>query len=151
MFTARWFIGLNEAAPCLNLRKAVFGSEPDWYDGIAAHLLVCELPDADVPDESQADPVAAARMYPDGMDTRIDSISVREDKRGMRYGDLCTRMLLFKAEQLIPARILARVPETMTAYYAGFGFAPLGPAEDGFVEMAVNRGEIIWDSMCRHG
>ncbi len=149
MFTTHWMFGSLDAAPCLTLRKEVLQQECgwpedvafDWYDGIAAHLLVRE----------SGVPVASARIFPLEGSTRIDSICVLAHKRGVHYGDLCTRLLLYKAEQLEQPWITALVPAGMEAYYQGFGFSSQGKGDEtGRTLFQVKKGEIIWDSLCKH-
>ncbi len=149
MFHTKWIMGFQEAEPCLRLRRDVFVSELnypeeaafDWFDEIAAHLLVFE--------EGDATPVAAGRMYPLPDSTRLDSICVRSDRRGQQYGDLCARLLLFKAAELEQPIISIETPEAYLAYYGGFGFAPAGPGANGKTRMLVNKKDINWDGECK--
>ena len=151
MFTNEWIPGIHNAGEALELRKTVFEEELgwahedafDWYDGIAVHLIVklesCEL-------------LGAARIYPLPDSTRIDSICVPKPWRGQHFGDLCTRLLLFKAEQLEQKNITALVPKEMVPYYEGFGFAVV-PGQTGELPrllMQVEKGKVIWDSACKH-
>lgn len=149
MFTTEWKFGMMDFDEVRAIRRAVFAEEMkipekdifDWEDGIAAHLLV-RLADGRA--------VATARIYPDGEDTRIGFFAVLPDFRGQGYGDVCLRLLLFKAQQLPGSRIAADVPEKYVPYYEWFGFRPAGGGANGIQPMRLEREKIHFPSECGH-
>ena len=149
MFTTEWKIGMMEFDEVRAIREAVFAQELsmpaeqvfDWEDGIAAHLLV-RLQDGT--------PVATARIYPKDGDTAIGCFAVLSEYRRQGYGDVCLRLLLYKALHLPGARVVAEVPEKYLPYYNWFGFEAVGEAQDGIVPMAIAREKIHFPSECGH-
>ncbi|MDD3919850.1 MAG: GNAT family N-acetyltransferase [Eubacteriales bacterium] len=148
MFTTNFLWGIHEYAPAAALRRRVFMEELgmpeanafDAYDEIAAHLLVSE----------GAVNVAAARIFPTEDGIQIDSICVLPEYRRRGYGDLCARVLLFKAQDLEQPTITAVIPQNMLPYYAGFGFTTRETLPDGRLKIAVDADSINWHSMCKH-
>lgn len=149
MFTTEWKIGMMDFEEVRALRKAVFVEELgmpentvfDWEDGIAAHLIV-RLADGTA--------VGTARIYPDGMDTRIGFFAVLPKFRRQGYGDVSLRLLLFKAQQLPGPKVLADVPEKYVPYYEWFGFSAVGEGANGIQPMAIEREKIHFPSECGH-
>ena len=149
MFTTEWKFGILDFEEVRAIRILVFMQELgqpeeeafDWEDGIAAHLLV-RLEDGTA--------VATARIYPDGGNTRIDSFAVLPQYRKQGYGDVCLRLLLYKAQQLPGECVVAKVPEQYEAYYAWFGFQPEEdvPGRAGKIPMKLSRDKIRFPSEC---
>ena len=149
MFTTEWKFGMMEFDEVRAIRTAVFAEEMslpeeqvfDWEDGIAAHLLV-RLADGTA--------VGTARIYPEGADTRIGPFAVLSEYRRQGYGDVSLRLLLYKAQQLPGARVLADVPEEFVRYYEWFGFSAAGEKENGVLPMTIDREKIHFPSECGH-
>lgn len=147
MFTTKFLWGIHEYAPAAALRRRVFVEELgmddaaafDSADEIAAHLLVSE---------GEAD-VAAARIFPTEHSVHIDSICVLPAYRRRGYGDLCTRILLYKAQDLGQPEITAVIPAAMLPYYAAFGFAVQEMQADGRLRIAVASDGVLWHSACK--
>ncbi len=153
MFKALWSFGLTDSENARAVREAVFVRERgipaelefDWFDGVAAHLFVSDEADT---------PIAAGRLYPDGLPVRMDRIAVMPEFRSMPYYDLVLRAMLYKAQDIAQAEIIALVPENEAALYAPFGFTLNGKRKNmgkcDYVELAVRPENIIWDSPCKH-
>ncbi len=149
MFSTQWHFGLADFEDCKNIRTRVFvdelGYTPeqafDWFDGIAAHLLVL----------LEGKPIATARIFPTEDSTRIDSIAVLPEYRGQHYGDLCLRVLLYKAANLTVDTVTAFCPPEITGFLTRMGFTPVGtPREsDGAVFLQVKNDEVNWESPCQ--
>lgn len=151
MFSATWEFGSEAFEAVRMIRTSVFieelnlpaGEVFDRADIIASHLLVR----SDV-----GDALAAARIWPDGADTRIGLIAVLPQYRQQQLGELCLRMLLYKAQQLPGGRILLRARRGTEDFYRQFGFLPLDVqnGEDDAVELSVRRDEVFWPSRCAY-
>jgi len=141
MFASEWRMGPAPEALCV--RRAVFAeelgqSEADVLDGkdaYAAQLLVTE----------DGQPAASARLSPEGANARLAFVAVLPAYRGRGFGDLCVRQALSAARQMGATPVRARVPERCRAYYAAFGFRPVGEDPE---EMAVETENIVWHNPC---
>ncbi len=118
MFTAKWETGKSDAA--LELQKNVFVEELEndiqsIVDGNVPYSMYLLVKEGD-------DTVATGRLYPSSEGCIIDGVCVRSDKRNKRYGDLCMRMLLFKAASLTAPIVMHGVNEAQLKYFSRFGF-----------------------------
>ncbi|MEL7610435.1 MAG: GNAT family N-acetyltransferase [Bacillota bacterium] len=149
MFCATWEFGTEAFESVRMIRTRVFLEELglpekevfDRADAIAVHLLVRS---------GEGEPFAAARIWPDGADTRIGLIAVLPQFRRQQLGELCLRMLLYKAQQLPGERILLRARRGTEGFYRRFGFLPIDVQSDGSgsVELFVRRDEVFWPDRC---
>lgn len=149
MFTTEWKFGMLDFDEVKRIRAVVFSNVPeeeefDFFDGIAAHVLV----------RHEGIPAATARIYPDGNNTRIDRFAVLSEFSDAGYYELMLRLMLFKAEDLAGMEIIARLSDddTMVPTFIKFGFVPKG---DAIVERAgtyydfyVAKDAVKWFSMC---
>lgn len=116
-------------------------AEFDWFDGIAAHILVT--------DDDNGAPIAAARMYPDGELTRIDRITVMPSDAAALYAEFVLRLALYKAQTLGGADIAVAAECGLGALCAEFGLLPCGEADArGAVEYRCARDGVKWFSHC---
>lgn len=151
MFCATWEFGAEAFESVCMIRTQVFLEELrlpekkvfDRTDTIALHLLVRS---------ESGEALATARIWPDGSDTRIGLIGVLPPYRHQQLGELCLRMLLYKAQQLPGERILMQTRSTTEDFYRQFGFLPLDVPNDecGAVELYVRRDEVLWPNLCAH-
>lgn len=147
MFASEWTLGKENAREALEIRRKVFAEDLgqaadavyDSNDYIAAHLLV----------RLDGVPIASARLYPAEGGVRFEYIGVLKEYRKQRFGDLCVRLLLYKAQQMGVPYIYALVPEEYILYYAAFGFKPQGAPENGFTPVAVAGDAVNWHSACQ--
>ena len=125
MFTTCWKLGMMDFDSVRGIRRQVFMEELgypqedafDWFDGIAAHLLVSTR---------EAGPVACARLYPDSQQLRADHFAVLPPFRRQHYADLMLRLVLSKGQQLQSQGILVAAAPAYVSYCAGFGLKPTG-------------------------
>lgn len=149
MFTTEWKFGMLDFGEVKGIRAAVFSKVPekdefDFFDGIAAHVLV----------RHEGIPAATARIYPDEGSTRIDRFAVLSEFSNFGYYELMLRLMLFKAEELAGNEIIARLSDedTMVPTFIKFGFVPKGDAiiERGgtYYDFYVAKDSVKWFSMC---
>ena len=135
MVQGKWFpVGADLTAP-LSVRLADFGRGRDALDDISQQVLA--LDDAERP-------VGTARLWWQDGAFWAGDVGVLPDARGMGYGDLLVRLLLFKALTHGAVRVCLTPTEETRGFFARYGFTP----EDG--HMAV-RAEDIHLSHCGAG
>jgi predicted GNAT family N-acyltransferase len=154
MFVSNWIMGLQGADKALTLRRNVLVEEMgigerdafDWFDGIAAHLLI--------EDAGSGEAIACARMYPNGSATHIGRIAVAPRCRNLPYDELALRIMLDKAQRLAGEYIVAEAQAGQRALFEAFGFAANGeitPDENGWIRLSVAREAVVWPKHCQSG
>lgn len=148
MVTSEWILGSLNAKEALNIRERVFVEELgfrnkevfDEHDALCAHLLV-KVDDV---------PAASARLHPCGDGLCFSFIGVLNEYRGQCLGDLCTRLILYKAQQMGAKTLSANVNAAFVPYYNAFGFTKQKETGDGMVHISISPEDIIWHSACEH-
>lgn len=147
MFVSQWALGSADAAEALQLRRNVLMEELGWpdeaafdaFDAYAAHLLV----------RVDGAPVAAARLYARTPGQfYMDHVCVTQAFRGQRYGDLCFRLLMDKAQRMGAERLSLRTAAQYGPYFEQFGFQTEREEDDGILLMQVNPESLVWPSQC---
>ena len=107
-----WIAQNGDLTAPLRLREAIFGRGRDALDDEAQHLLVFQ----------QGEPVAVARLWlrPDAF--WADGIGVLPAARGLGYGDLLVRMLLFKALSHGARAVALIAPDSCAGFFERYGF-----------------------------
>lgn len=146
MFASEWALGAINAKEALQLRRQVLIEELHWpeeavFDGrdeYAAHLLIRE----------EERPVACARLYSllNGA-VQLSHVCVLQSYRKQRYGDLCFRLCMNKAAQMLAPRLEVLAPDASVPYFLAFGFTAHSK-KDGVQCMQVNPAEINWHTAC---
>ena len=150
MFITKWTFGNIDFDDARSLRELLADSqgiahenEFDWFDTIAAHLMVLH----------EGTLASVARMYPDGDYTRIDKLFCRDEYKQYGYYELMLRLLLFKAQTLAGGYIVCTVPEGEQGLYQQFGFVASGEkikrGNTEFIEYRVPKDGVRWFSMCK--
>ena len=125
MFYSKWSMGTTEYEDALALRREVFieeqqfspESEPDENDAIAMHLKIY--------DENGI--FATGRLFPDGQGKfHIGRICVKQTHRKMGYGELLTRLLVYKAFTLGVETVYIGAQRSAQGFYQKIGFTPCG-------------------------
>ena len=144
MLYSSWSIGLKDFDAPRRVRQSVcveeggreIGAEFDMWDSYAAHLYIAE---------NMGEPIAAARMVPDGDTIRIDRLAVMPEYRSGIYADLALRIMLDRAQAMPQREIVAMLSEEFSALLARFGFRAGKKAG----EMRASRNAILWTSECK--
>ena len=87
MIQGKWFPTGSDVSQPLAIRRAVFGRGRDALDDWAQQVTVY----------AGEEPVGTARLWWRGGAFWLGDVGVLSDFRGMGYGDLLVRLLLFKA------------------------------------------------------
>lgn len=147
MFASEWALGAANAKEALQLRRQVLIEELRWpeeavfdsQDAYAAHLLIRE----------EEKPVACARLFAlENGAIQLSHICVLQGFRKQRYGDLCFRLCMNKAAQMLAPRLEVLAPDASVPYFLAFGFTAQSK-KDGVLRMQVNPAEINWHTACK--
>lgn len=147
MFASEWILGAFRAEEVLRIRRGVLINELSWpeeyafddHDEYAAHLLI----------RVDNVPAACARLYGlEGGAVFVDHVCVLPPYRKQRYGDLCFRICLEKAAQMLAPRIETRTPKQYMPYFEAFGFTSL-KEENAMQHIAACPAEIQWHAACK--
>lgn len=120
---------VSDYAPCLALRRQVFiaeqgiseADEMDDLDDAAVHLLATH----------DGQPVGTARILINGKIGKIGRICVLSEQRGKGLGaDLVNAGLDYLRTQQGVTRAKLGAQDHAIGFYAGLGFAPVGPFYD---------------------
>lgn len=116
MVQGKWYATGSDISLPLSLRQLVFSRGEDALDAFAQQVVVF--------DGEQA--VGAARLWWADGAFRLGDLGVRSDKRGLGFGDLLVRLLLFKALTHGASLIcLTPTPETVS-FFTQYGFSTNG-------------------------
>ncbi len=146
MVTSEWILGGVNAEKALSVREHVFVDELgllkrevfDAHDELCAHLII----------KLDNETVASARLYPDEGGLCFGFIGVLKPHRGQHLGDLCTRLILYKAQQMGVQTLSTTVKRAFVPYYEAFGFLEQAETSDGLVTVCIQPKDIIWHSAC---
>ena len=116
MIEGKWFAQGEELSQALAVRQAVFGRGRDALDDLAQSVVVYRA----------GQPVGAARLWYEDGAFRLGDVGVLEAARGMGYGDLLVRLLLYKALTHNASVIALTAPEALEPFFTRYGFAPDG-------------------------
>lgn len=112
MIQGKWFPTGSDVSQPLAIRRAVFGRGRDALDDWAQQVAVY----------AGKDPVGAARLWWRDGAFWLGDVGVLSDFRGMGYGDLLVRLLLFKALSHGAHFLRLETPEEAVAFFARYGF-----------------------------
>ena len=125
MIKAYFLMGIENLAPALDIRKAVFvdeqgfspEGEQDEFDRQALHVIV-----------EDGAPCGTGRLYFDGKKWCIGRVAVLKEKRGQHLGDLVMRMLLNQALGMKLESVYVGAQQQAVGFYEKYGFEPCGDA-----------------------
>ncbi len=128
MVQGRWVFGDQDIGDALAVRRAVFvdeqgfspDTEADATDAMSWHAVLYE----------SVQPVATGRIYWQDGEFRLGRICVLHEKRGLGYGDLLMRLLLYKALDHSARSISLSAQTRVAPFYARYGFVPIGELYD---------------------
>ena len=138
---------INSNQPCdtifdIRQRTPEFSIGKDAFDEMAMYALAF--------DESD-DPVGSGRLRIDSDNHfRIDYLGVLPEQRRRYIGDLLTRMLLYKAQELNAASVYALVPRAYMRFFTRYGFKPIKESDSDECQMYVEGDKIILEGSCSH-
>jgi predicted N-acetyltransferase YhbS len=143
MVKGKWFPQGHDLSVPLALRQAVFARSRDALDDMAQQVVVYD----------GSTPVGAARLWWADGAFHLGDVGVLPSARGRGFGDLLTRLALFKAMTHHAARVELVAPEEIAPFFTRYGFLPADtPSQDtlpagGYVPMAID-GQAIALSHC---
>ena len=150
MITNQWICGSGDLTDVMAVRENVFVSEQgfapedefDLFDEQAMHVVIYD----------DGCPIGTGRLYHDGKTFRIGRICVAKEERGQGVGDLLMRLLLMKAFEYKPSRVLIDAQERVRGFYENFGFTVNGDAREEagirHVPMCVTKETLVFKSGC---
>ena len=112
MVQGKWFPTGSDLSQPLAVRQAVFDRGRDALDDWAQQVAVY----------AGEEPVGAARLWWRDGAFWLGDVGVLSDFRGMGYGDLLVRLLLFKALSHGAHFLRLETPEEAVAFFARYGF-----------------------------
>ena len=149
MIRGKFLTSADDASAVLSVREEVCRAEglqggSDCHDTMAVYALVFDEGDS---------PSGSGRLYLHEDRFVIGCVGVLPGKRGKGLGDLILRMLLYRAQELNAPEVYALVRPGEEAFYAQFGFSPIGEEQDEWGQahtlLRVKADEIV-ESGC-HG
>lgn len=126
MIRGKFLSSADDASAVLSVREKVCRAEglpagADCHDKMAVYALVFDEEDS---------PSGSGRLYLHEDRFVIGCIGVLPEKRGKGLGDLLLRMLLYRAQELHAPEVYALVRPGEEAFYARYGFSPVGEEQD---------------------
>jgi hypothetical protein len=115
MVEGKWFPQGADIREPLALRRAVFGRGRDALDDEARQVVVYR----------EGAPVGAARLWWQDGGFRMGDVGVLQESRGQGYGDLLTRLLLYKALSHNAASVTLVCPAAVAPFFVRYGFRAL--------------------------
>ena len=142
MVQGKWFPTGSDLHQPLGVRMAVFGRGRDALDDASQQVVVYA---ADTP-------VGAARLWWEDGAFWLGDVGVLPECRGMGYGDLLVRLLLFKALMHGARTIRLRAPADAQPFFARYGFAP-EETRGALTVMRIDAGDVRLGHCegCAHG
>lgn len=141
MVKGKWFAQGSDITVPLGIRQAVFAREQDALDGIAQQVVVYD----------GETPVGAARLWWAEGAFHIGEVGVLEASRGQGFGDLLTRLLLFKALTHHATRVELSAPWNVAPFFMRYGFVTETATPEGVTHVPMwIRGEDIALSHCQN-
>ncbi len=144
MYKGKYLYSNQDCEQVYQIRKTVpeFSCGRDIDDELAIYAIAFDENDI---------PAGAGRLRIDGENHfRIDYLGVIPERRRRYIGDLLTRMLLFKAQDLHAVSVHALVPVDLLRFFARYGFTPLTVQTTENCEMQVAAQDIILEGSCSH-
>ena len=112
MVEGKWFSQGADIAQPLAIRQAVIGIGRDALDAEAQQVVVYR----------EGEPVGTARLWWQEGSFWLGDLCVLPQARGQGYGDLLTRLLLYKAMTHQARSVRLRCPAALTPFFARYGF-----------------------------
>ena len=136
MIRAQYFTSMDDMSFIDPLREEL-GMPRDAHDPLCVYAVTMT--------EDQK-PTGFGRLYVDD-DSRIrmDDVGVLVPYRGMRFGDLIARMLLFRAQDLGAGSVCLTCPEDVKGFFARYGFRT-DREEGGLFHMSIAGSDIDLDT-----
>ncbi|MDY2657122.1 MAG: GNAT family N-acetyltransferase [Candidatus Limiplasma sp.] len=134
MVQGKWFPTGCDLSQPLAVRQSVFGRGRDDLDDWAQQVAVY----------AGDDPVGAARLWWQDGAFWLGDVGVLPHNRGMGYGDLLVRLLLFKALSHGTCLIRLETPLQVAPFFARYGFREESSC-DGQTVMVIAAGEVHLD------
>lgn len=141
MVQGKWFAGNEFSAAPLGIRQSVFHQGRDERDEWSQQVVVYE-------DHDTA--VGTARLRWEENAFVIDLLGVLEEKRHRGFGDLLVRLCLFKALTHNGRRVSLSCPESVSGFFARYGFQKERLLSDGQCRMSVSAEDIHLDHCNGH-
>ena len=114
MIEGKWYSPGSDIEVSLELRKKSLNLIRDEIDYLSWQLVVFD----------DGEPVGAGRIWWQDGDFYIGAVSVLKDKRGMGFGDLLVRLLLYKAQEHNALRVLIK-PCDSVGFFTKYGFSAI--------------------------
>ncbi len=116
MIEGKWFAQGADLSEALLVRQGVFGRGRDALDDMAQSVVVYR----------EGQPVGSARLWYEDGAFRLGDVGVLESARGLGYGDLLVRLLLYKALTHSASVIALSAPAELEPFFIRYGFVPDG-------------------------
>lgn len=137
MITNEWIPGNRDISEIEALYSAG-GCEADAYDAYAVHLIL----------RDGGSGVAVGRVYHDGSSFRIGKYYVREDIRGMGYGDLLIKLLVLKAFEFAGSQVRLAARPADVPFFERYGFTAADNPSGDAADMEITKESMVFPAKC---
>jgi len=137
MVEGKWLPPGADIEPVLFLRREIFSLGRDIRDAYAWQAIALH----------EGKPVGTGRIWWEDGAFYIGTIGVLSGYIGQGFGDLLTRLLLFKAQQHNASKIVLYAQPDVAPFFQRFGFIPCNePDQDGAIRHELQGQDIMLDA-----